>query len=89
MRNSYIANTHEAAALHAGKQTAVVVKMKVQPPKYGIVIRDGYGIIEDPEGNVHAMFKTPYQLGQEVYVREKWVDSIRLMKMKTSLLLRK
>jgi hypothetical protein len=73
MRNSYIANTHEAAALNIGKQTAVVVKMKVQPPKYGIAIRDGYGIIEDPEGNVHARFKTPYKLWQEVYVREAWI----------------
>jgi hypothetical protein len=70
MRNSYIANTHEAAALNSGKQTAVVVKMKWQPPTYGIAIRDGYGIIEDPEGNVHARFKTPYRLGQEVYVKE-------------------
>jgi hypothetical protein len=72
MRNSYIANTHEAAALNSGKQTAVVVRMRVQPPKYGISIRDGYGIIEDPEGNVHSKFKAPYQLGQEVYVRERW-----------------
>ena len=24
MRNSYIANTHEAAALHSGKQTAIL-----------------------------------------------------------------
>lgn len=72
MKHSYIANPQEAAALHAGKQTAIVVKMKLQPPRYGISIRDGYGLIEDPEGNVHAKFKTPYQLGQEVYVREKW-----------------
>jgi hypothetical protein len=84
MRNSYIANSHEAAALHSGKQTAVVVKMKVQPKKiyadyYDIDIRNGKYGYYNKGALIHNVVKdllfircAPYQLGQEVYVREKW-----------------
>ena len=78
MRNSYIANSHEAAALHSGKQTAVVVKMKWQPT----FSEDGYvycgNFLERYKNDiVHEDWTVqftkdfaPYKLGQEVYVRE-------------------
>lgn len=87
MRNSYIANTHEAAALHSGKQTAVVVKMKVQPTpnkfnpeKVDFEFRNSKqnraGRNLDVQNLNDQFFGildfAPYQLGQEVYVREKW-----------------
>ena len=76
MRNSYIANSHEAAALNSGKQTAVLVKMKVQP-KLSItelVVRHDHILHKTEEGVIPKIDPLPYKLGQEVYVREKWAE---------------
>ena len=89
MRNSYIANSHEAAALNSGKQTAVLVKMKVQPTpnkfnteKVDFEFRNSKqyraGRNFDVQNLNDQFFGildfAPYQLGQEVYVREKWAE---------------
>ena len=37
MRKSYIATDKEAALLHSGQQTAIIVPMKVQPESWGLV----------------------------------------------------
>jgi hypothetical protein len=38
MRKSYIANETEAALLHSGQQTAIIVPMKVQPKHQHFII---------------------------------------------------
>jgi hypothetical protein len=83
MRNSYIANTHEAAALHAGKQTAVVVKMKVQPTFRNnqlIIGKWNYGkdFYDNPCWDNYIKWHATYKLGQEVYVREAWAEYKKL-----------
>lgn len=94
MRKSYIGNSAEALNLHNGTQTAIVVKMKVQPtpPRAIYEQNDCKVIISDSavlQGGLYASRvlwncnkhpqirdctvwrnNLPYQIGQEVYVRE-------------------
>ena len=71
MRKSYIANTAEALNLHNGNQTAIVAKMNRQPNKvmWNTVKTHPKTDWCDEHGN--PLFP-PYQIGQEVYVREAW-----------------
>lgn len=71
MRNSYIANSSEALNLHNGSQTAIVVAMKVQPKSSDVIERNGKITVFEPD-NVFPLIGC-YRIGQEVYVREKWV----------------
>lgn len=78
MRTSYIATTSEASALQSGEQTAIIVKMKVQP-------QEGWSITKSIEHKCGNFFverkgtlytvpyiKSPYTLNEPVYVREAW-----------------
>jgi hypothetical protein len=85
MRNSYIANSAEALNLHNGTQTAIVVAMKVQPKNTEqtlCTITEGNGsesgkhfwcnVVDFSCTNQTETFNVPYEIGQEVYVREAW-----------------
>ncbi len=72
MKRTYIATTQEAKALHDGTQTAIITKMRVQPPAYGCRISGNKCIIEEPNGSIHGWYNIPYAIGQEVVVREAW-----------------
>lgn len=73
MKRTYIATTQEAKALHDGTQTAIITKMRVQPPAYGCRISGNKCIIEEPNGSIHGWYNIPYAIGQEVVVREAWI----------------
>ena len=85
MRKSYIANSAEALNLHNGNQTAIVVKMKLPKWCKRFELQGGrqkdhtcYSLVDLNENNAYdvngeyltLMDIAPYQIGQEVYVRE-------------------
>lgn len=85
MRKSYIANSVEALNLHNGKQTAIVVKIKLPKWCKRFELQGGrqkdptcYSLVDLFENNAYdvngeyltLMDIAPYKIGQEVYVRE-------------------
>ena len=75
MRKTYIATTQEAKALHDGTQTAIITKMRVQQNKVDwnpIVVGKNKGWCDEHGRAIPA----PYTIGQEVVVREKWIDPL-------------
>lgn len=50
----------------------IAVNVEPQPPRYGLLIRDGMGVIEAPNGEVHSRIKLPYPLNVPLVVRERW-----------------
>jgi hypothetical protein len=81
MRKSYIANSAEALNLHNGTQSAIVVKMKVQPKGSDVIERNGKITVFEPD-NVFPLIGC-YRIGQEVYVRESWMNVYDSIKKKT------
>lgn len=93
MRKSYIAKGAEALNLHNGKQTAIVVKMKLPKWCKRFELQGGrqkdptcYSLVDLSDNNasdVNGEYLTlmdiaPYQIGQEVYVRETFWDGFEL-----------
>jgi hypothetical protein len=73
MRKSYIAKGDEALNLHNGSQTAIVVKMKVQPKKAMWNTVKTHPKTDWCDEHGKPLFP-PYTVGQDVYVREACIE---------------
>jgi hypothetical protein len=99
MRKSYIANSAEALNIHNGTQTAIVVAMKLpkwckrielqgdnpnDPKCYYLVDFDGNNATGSNGEYLTLMDIAPYPIGQEVYVRERWMNVYDSINKKTT-----
>jgi hypothetical protein len=78
MKRTYIATTSEAKALHDGTQTAIIVKMRVQPKMmlHNTPVTDtGSKVMfwAQTADSERKLISAPYAIGQEVVVREAWL----------------